>query len=232
MKAAPFAGCRGILFDFGGTLDGDGEHWLDRFYTLYEDAGLPIARPRIKEAFYSADAHCTGNANLYEWGLAPLMERHVEVQFSVLQLDDSYRQRLLADGFTQYSRRFLSRNRPLLQELKSRFRLGVVSNFYGNVAALCREAGLAESLQVIVDSARLGVSKPAPGIFLAALDGLDLLPEEVVFIGDSYARDMVPARALGMKTVWLRVPAATTVPEPGVVDACINSLTELSGLFA
>ena len=45
-----------FLFDFGGTLDADGLHWLDRFYTIYQDIGLPeIPKKLIKEAFYWAD---------------------------------------------------------------------------------------------------------------------------------------------------------------------------------
>src|SRR5262245_8247746 len=45
-----------FLFDFGGTLDSDGQHWLDRFYRIYEQIGLSaLAKDRIKEAFYWAD---------------------------------------------------------------------------------------------------------------------------------------------------------------------------------
>jgi hypothetical protein len=43
----------GLLFDFGGTLDADGLHWLDRFYAIYADIGLPeISKTLIKQAFY------------------------------------------------------------------------------------------------------------------------------------------------------------------------------------
>jgi FMN phosphatase YigB (HAD superfamily) len=46
-----------ILFDMGGTLDSDGVHWLDRFYTLYTRLGVKdVPKTQIKEAFYWADA--------------------------------------------------------------------------------------------------------------------------------------------------------------------------------
>jgi len=46
-----------FLFDFGGHFDADGLHWLDRFYSIYSDIGLPeIPKNLIKEAFYWADA--------------------------------------------------------------------------------------------------------------------------------------------------------------------------------
>ena len=44
-----------VLFDFGGTLDAPGVHWLTRFYQLYAQLGLDVAPERIKEAFYWAD---------------------------------------------------------------------------------------------------------------------------------------------------------------------------------
>ena len=45
-----------VLFDFGGTLDAPGVHWLTRFHRLYAQVGLAVAPEHIKEAFYWADA--------------------------------------------------------------------------------------------------------------------------------------------------------------------------------
>ena len=107
----------------------------------------------------------------------------------------------------------------------------MVSNFYGNVRVICEEAGLAQSLSLILDSDRIGVSKPDPAIFLSALQKLDLPSSEVVFVGDSYERDMIPARKLGLKTVWLKGTHPRVPPDAGPVDAWIGSLTELKGLL-
>lgn len=60
MNPERFHGCKPILFDFGGTLDSDGEHWLDRFYALYGDVGLRIPVSEIKEAFYPLRRGGTG----------------------------------------------------------------------------------------------------------------------------------------------------------------------------
>ena len=38
---------RAVLFDMGGTLDGDGVHWLDRFARLYAEAGVTLPRERL-----------------------------------------------------------------------------------------------------------------------------------------------------------------------------------------
>jgi len=80
------SGCKAILFDFGGTLDSDGEHWLDRFYELYEMAGLDLPRHEIKRVFYSADERCCEDPRVNELGLRPLMGHHVHLQFLDLGL--------------------------------------------------------------------------------------------------------------------------------------------------
>ncbi len=231
MNSAKFPDCAGILFDFGGTLDSDGEHWLDRFFALFKEAGYSLPPEDIKGAFYQADASCEADARVDSWGLRRLMYHHVGLQFAALGLDDFVKRDEMAEAFCRKSENYLRRNAPLLHKAAKRFRLGLVSNFYGNVATICAEEGLASSLDVIVDSGRCGQRKPETGIFLAALRGLGLVPEQVVFVGDSYERDMIPARRLGMRTIWLKGPNPRIPVDAEPVDAWIFSLTELERLI-
>jgi putative hydrolase of the HAD superfamily len=227
-----FSGCKAILFDFGGTLDSDGEHWLDRFYGIYDQLGLKIPQPRIKVAFYRADERCCADDHVNSLGLRPLMELHVRLQFESLGIKDEEAARKMVEMFCKKSEGFLRRNARLFEGMRRRFRLGVISNFYGNVETICKEAGLTELLDLILDSVRIGVGKPEPGIFLVALDRLDLPPHEVIFVGDSYERDMIPSRNLGMKTIWLKGPCPRTPPNAGPVDAWISHLTELEEIVS
>ena len=56
-------------------------------------------------------------------------------------------------------------------------------------------AGLRDYFDVVVDSALVGVEKPDPAIFQAALDALGVAPEEALYVGDLYEVDVVgPAR--------------------------------------
>ncbi len=105
-----------------------------------------------------------------------------------------------------------ARNRPLLQALAGRYRLGIVSNFYGNLDAVCRSAGLAPTFAVMVDSQRVGAEKPDPAIFKAALEPLHAKPETTLFIGDSLKRDREGARRMGMDFLWI-APAETAAAE-------------------
>jgi putative hydrolase of the HAD superfamily len=222
-----FEGCRAILFDFGGTLDSDGEHWLDRFFDLYEAGGLDVSRDEIKRVFYEADETCCADAQVHRMGLRPLMRYHVRLQFAGLGIQNAAKERKLAAQFCAKTEIVLRRNAELLRRLSRTRRLGVVSNFYGNVETLCREAGLAESLDVILDSARVGIRKPDPEIFRMALEKLRMTAEETIFVGDSYERDVVPARLLGMKTVWVKGPNPRLPRDAEPADFIISDLPQL-----
>jgi FMN phosphatase YigB (HAD superfamily) len=86
--------------------------------------------------------------------------------------------------------------------------------------------GLAGSFEVIVSSLDVGVMKPHPAMFRAALDGLGVAPHETVMIGDRPDWDIAGAQAVGIRTIWKRPKGfvATCHPAP---DAEVDTLTEL-----
>jgi len=81
-------------------------------------------------------------------------------------------------------------------------RVGVVSNSDGRVAESLARAGLADLVEVIVDSGVVGVSKPDPAIFRYALEPLGLEPAETWYLGDTVSYDAAAADAAGL-TTWL-----------------------------
>ena len=81
------------------------------------------------------------------------------------------------------------------------FRLGVISNWDDRLPVLLERLGLADAFEVIVFSADVGLEKPAPGIFHAALDRLGSRPESVLHVGDRPIEDVEGARAVGMRTL-------------------------------
>ena len=86
-----------------------------------------------------------------------------------------------------------------LTELRSNgVRVGVVSNADGRVEKALHRAGLADLLEVIVDSGVVGVAKPDPAIFAFAMDPLGLKPEQTWYLGDTVAYDMAAADAAGL----------------------------------
>jgi putative hydrolase of the HAD superfamily len=221
-----------LLFDFGGTLDAPGVHWLTRFHRLYPQVGLEIGPEQIKEAFYWADAQLLAHPEITTLQFLPLMLEHAALQLRYLDLPVHPYQQQLAAGFCAAARRSLQVSVGVLTALRPRFTLGIISNFYGNVATLCQECGLAALCDVILDSAQVGVSKPAPRIFTLALAQLGCAPHTAAYIGDSFERDVLGARAAGLCTIWLRGTELRVCPDPSMVDAVITTLEELPALLA
>jgi putative hydrolase of the HAD superfamily len=122
-------------------------------------------------------------------------------------------------------------NTRLLSQLAGRYRLGMVSNFYGNLATVCDELGLRPYLGVIADSTDVGWTKPDPHIFRHALDELGVTAAEAAFVGDSLARDMAGARGIGMSHIWLVGGSVTPSAPCCPGDPVIHSLDDLRELL-
>ena len=219
----------GVLFDFGGTLDADGLTWKTRFFRLCQQEGLVTDSGRFDPVFYAADDALVGTVPA-TFPLHDTIDRLAAGVTRALGGDDAASGRI-AKRFLDDTLERLRANTPLLSRLSRRYRLGIVSNFYGNLATVCHNAGIHPFFSVIVDSARVGCSKPDPRIFQSALDELALAPADVVFVGDSLPRDMAGARAIGMRHIWLvgdMAPASAPCC-PG--DRVLRSLGELEELL-
>jgi putative hydrolase of the HAD superfamily len=191
-----------VLFDFGGTLDANGIPWKERLFRLYREHGVAVPAADFDPAFYAADDALVGT-----------IPRTLPLRDTVFTLSASVARALGRDAAIaeRVARRFLddagvafAESAGVLARLAPRFRLGVVSNFYGNLERVCADAGLDAWLAVMVDSACVGCEKPDARIFRHATDALGLAPAAATFVGDSLPRDMAGARALGMPHMWLR----------------------------
>jgi HAD superfamily hydrolase (TIGR01549 family) len=200
-----------LLFDFGGTLDADGVAWKERFRTHYRAEGLDMTAETFAPIFYAADGPLVGDlpldADLSKTvhGLTANLEAELARRngdAAKHHVEDDRGERVAARFLSEASIAF-ARNRPLLEALRGRYRLGVVSNFYGNLEAVCHGASLAHLFGVIVDSHRVGAEKPDPAIFRAALEPLCAKAETTLFVGDSFRRDREGARRIGMGFLWI-----------------------------
>lgn len=219
-----------VLFDFGGTLDADGLPWKERVYRLFVDEGVTVARARFDPVFYAADDALVG-AIPPTLALRETVERLVAGVAGGLELADPTVAGRVAGRFLDATLESLRDNTPLLTRLARRYRLAIVSNFYGNLERVCDEAGIRPLFGAIVDSARVGCAKPDPRIFRHALDALGATPAAATFVGDSLPRDMAGARALGMRHIWLVGDAAPTGGPCCRDDRVIHSLKDLEGVL-
>ena len=219
---------RAILFDMGGTLDGDGLHWLDRFIGLYKTFGVELPQDSIRDAFDEAERRSALDETIAQASLAQMINLHVGWQLTHIGLDNSKLREHLIEGFIAPVRQATAKNAKLLATLAEQgFVLGVVSNGCGNVEILCRDFGYTPFLSVIVDSRRVGLFKPDPAIFLWAAAKLGGDPDTMMMVGDSFDRDVRPAKKAGMKTAWLERRAKGECPDPSIVDLRLRNLADL-----
>lgn len=219
-----------VLFDFGGTLDADGLTWKERFHRLFGAQGVAVEPERFDPVFYAADDALVG-AVPESLSLQDTVCRVADGVARALRPDDPGLGSRVAARFLDDARACFESNAPILERLARRYRLGVVSNFYGNLATVCDNAQVRRYFGVIVDSTRVGLRKPDRRIFMTAVEALGIEPGRALMVGDSLARDMAGARAAGMAHIWL-----TPAPErqgrpccPG--DRVIRSLRDLEGIL-
>src|SRR5438874_2488254 len=219
---------RAILFDMGGTLDGDGLHWQDRFLALYKTVGVELPRDSIREAFVAAERRSALDETIASSNFAQMIDLYVKWQLAFLGLTDRDLAQHLAQGFIAPVRTAASENVRLLATLVAHgFTLGVVSNGCGNVEKLCADFGYAPFLSVVVDSRRVGLFKPDPAIFLHAAEKMGGDPGTIMMVGDSFDRDVRPAKKAGMKTAWLEGNPARECPDPSLVDLPLRRVADL-----
>jgi putative hydrolase of the HAD superfamily len=107
----------------------------------------------------------------------------------------------------------------LLAALRADYRFGVVTNFddTGTAYDILRRHGIASLVEAVIVSEAVGLRKPHPALVRAALRGLGLRSDEVLFVGDTFAEDIAGAHALGIDAAWIDakgagVPAGATPP--------------------
>jgi putative hydrolase of the HAD superfamily len=106
---------------------------------------------------------------------------------------------------------------PTLRELRARgLRTAIVSNCDHATRPIVDDLGLEREADAIVLSFEVGVAKPDPGIYRAALDALDARAEEAVFVDDqvAYCRG---AEALDIRSYLIRREDAD--PAEGIFGA-------------
>ena len=87
---------------------------------------------------------------------------------------------------------------------------------------------------MIAASADLGLAKPHKGIFEKALELAGCEAHESVMVGDRLDNDIIPAKKLGMKTVWIRMGLSRYQDislGKNTADWVIDCLSDLKRIF-
>ena len=225
---------RGYIFDYGGTLDTGGNHWGKVIWHAYERVGVPVDEALYREAYVYGERTLGRNPIIQpNFTFRQTLEQKIRLQLDFIESKcpevtrAKYGELLLDDLYTRTCEE-TTRSRNVLLQLHERFPMVLVSNFYGNIATVLREFSLDGIFQQVVESAVVGIRKPDSRIFTLGVEALDLDPSDVVVVGDSIDKDIIPARQAGCHTVWFKGEGWTSDPvDESAADRIITNLTEL-----
>ncbi|MGN0523072.1 MAG: HAD family hydrolase [Eubacterium sp.] len=92
----------------------------------------------------------------------------------------------------------------VLEILSKKYKLGIIANQSLGTKQRLDNWDIGKYFYVVVASAEAGCAKPDLKIFNLALEQAGCKSNEAFMIGDRLDNDIVPAKQLGMKTVWVR----------------------------
>ena len=233
---------KGLIFDYGGTLDTNARHWAHVIWEGYQEARIPVSEEQFREAYvYAERALAKAPIILPTDNFRTLMLKKLEIETQHLvemgvwqtTVEERRRQSDIAAAYCyQYARRTVTDSRQTLLHLSQKFPMVLVSNFYGNIGTILKDFGLEIFFPTVIESAVVGVRKPDPAIYQMGIDALGLPAENILIIGDSYDKDIVPAKKLGCKAVWMEGEGWTKeAVDRSLPDAIINRLSELEELL-
>jgi HAD superfamily hydrolase (TIGR01549 family) len=230
---------KAILFDFGGTIDTDGIHWSEKFWDIYQRLQIPVSKPDYERAYVRAETDLAQGLIKHSDTFLINLEKQAYHQILFLKEDHKLESienpgrlaKRIAEECYQDVLATLENVKPVLHFLKEKYLIGLVSNFNGNLDTVAKELGLFNYLDSIIDSAIVGVAKPDPEIFRLALKDLDVEAKNAAAIGDSYERDIVPAKILGSTTIWLRGKSWREPEDTEMADFTIRSISQVPDLI-
>ena len=80
-------------------------------------------------------------------------------------------------------------------------------------------------------SAVVGIRKPDPRIFRLGVDALGLPPKEILVVGDSLKKDILPAESIGCRTAWLKGKGWSAEEDAATHPSMIRKLNEIEKYF-
>ncbi|MBT6449764.1 MAG: HAD-IA family hydrolase [Verrucomicrobiales bacterium] len=191
-----------ITFDVGGTLI---EPWPSVGHAYAEVAarhGVHAAPEEIAHRFVEAWRQ-RGEFEYTKGGWAVLVDATFAGLTTILP-SQSFFDELYYDFGTSKPWRIFDDVLPTITALREQgTRLAVISNWDDRLCPLLETLELAREFEVILVSAEVGHTKPAPEIFQAAAEALRLPSSEILHVGDSENEDHHGAQTAGFQSRWL-----------------------------
>ena len=229
---------KGIIFDYGGTLDTNSVHWSEVLWEMYQKEQIAVTKEQFRECYVYAERELAKQPLIKpEHNFLDLLRIKVDIETLYLTEHDMWQVEELTRcactehvALRSYQRvtEVLKVSREVLRTLSARYPLVLVSNFYGNIHTILQDFRL-EYFQDVIESSVVGVRKPDPKIFMMGVEALGLEPEDTVVIGDSFTKDVVPAHQIGCQTIWLKGQGwGSEVIDESVPSLILTDIAKLS----
>jgi len=168
-----------IFFDVGSTLMNEEKAYLHRLHDVADVVNEPFDK-------------------IYNMAIA-LYKENKKGDLEIMQLYGLPKLKWYKEDEEIYSDTV-----KVLETLSKRYKIGVIANQSLGTANRLEEKGILKYIDLVIASAEEGVSKPDRKIFDIALARANCEAENAVMIGDRIDNDIVPAKRLGMKTIWIK----------------------------
>ena len=206
-----------LLFDYGGTLDTSACHWFYVFQNAYSAIATKCIEERnLREAYVMGERALAkqrivmSNDTFYDMLVkkVSIQVKHLEEVLNLMHFSTTEERsafiKQIASFCDDFARQHATQSANVLAVLKQKYKLIMVSNFYGNLHAVLQTYGLANYFDNVIESSVVGVRKPDPAIWQLGVEAAHCDANSCVAIGDSYNKDIVPASSIGCQTVWFK----------------------------
>lgn len=234
---------KGVIFDYGGTIDSNGDHWSHVIDAAYRAEGVELPREAFRDAYVHAERELARTRHIlpdHDFYRLMLIKIRIELDALVAAgvVDEADAVELapkVAWLCYEAARASVEAARPVLEAIADAgIPMVLVSNFYGNIEAVLKDFDLLHFFPRIIESAVVGVRKPDPAIFALGVEALGLPAEQVLVVGDSLRKDIMPARSLGCQTAWVKgrgwTPDEDAATDPAQLPQGLLSLKEILNL--
>ncbi|MDE6298425.1 MAG: HAD family hydrolase [Muribaculaceae bacterium] len=232
---------KGLIFDYGGTLDTGGDHWSEVIWDAWQKAGVLVDKAIFREVYVYAERELARTLHILpHHNFNDLLEIKMQIElgrlaelghFSPGEIEPKAKE--IASLCYASAKASVEKAKPVLEKMSASWPMVLVSNFYGNIETVLKDFGIEGYFKKIIESAVVGVRKPDPKIFLLGVEALGLKPEEVLVVGDSYSKDIVPAEKAGCQAIWLKGKGWTAeedaIMHPNMVASLDEALDFLEG---
>ena len=202
---------KGIIFDYGGTLDTGGMHWSHVIRDGWNKAGVSANDALFREAYVYGEQQLERVEHILpHHDFSDVLDIKMQIELQYLAQTGNFppasveeKAKEIASYCYEVAKSKVAESKKVLEQLASKYPLVLVSNFYGNIETVLKDFGILECFKKVIESAKVGVRKPDSAIFEMGVKALEMKPDEVLVVGDSVKNDILPAQKIGCQTLLL-----------------------------